>query len=84
MLVGDTGIEPVTSSASGTTFVLSTPPLSTKIVHPSPPLSTRIRARYQAISHADQLPAHRWTTMDVPAALTAIVSPEFRSQRPEL
>jgi hypothetical protein len=56
-LVGDTGIEPVTSSVSGINSVLSTPPPSTKPVPGRPLMSTGIRGRCQAFSQVAQ-PAH--------------------------
>ena len=51
MLVGDTGIEPVTSSVSGINTVLNNSPLSTKTVRERPVISTNIRGRCHAISH---------------------------------
>src|ERR1019366_423050 len=56
MLVGDTGIEPVTSSVSGINTVLSTPPLSTKTVRGRPPMSAHIRGRCHAISQSPRHP----------------------------
>jgi len=59
VLVGDIGIEPVTSSVSGVNTVLSTPPLSTKTVRGRPPTSAHIRGRCHAIS---QSPRHTHTS----------------------
>ncbi len=56
VLVGDTGIEPVTSSVSGINTVLNNSPLSTKTVRERPVISTNIRGRCHAISHADEWP----------------------------
>ena len=56
MLVGDTGIEPVTSSVSGINTVLSTPPLSTKTVRGRPLTSPHIRGRCHAISQSPNHP----------------------------
>src|SRR5450631_515052 len=62
VLVGDTGIEPVTSSVSGINTVLSTPPLSTKTVRGRPPMSTQMRGRCQAISQSAPSPWARART----------------------
>src|ERR1019366_3024781 len=56
VLVGDTGIEPVTSSVSGINTVLSTPPLSTKTVHRHPLTSAHIRGRCHATSQSPRHP----------------------------
>src|ERR1035437_5454778 len=50
VLVGDTGIEPVTFSVPGINTVLSTPPLSTRTVRGRPLMSPHIRGRCHAIS----------------------------------
>src|ERR1019366_9693121 len=64
VLVGDTGIEPVTSSVSGIKSVLSTPPLSTKTVRRRPPISPNIRGRYHAISQAGKMAVLQRTPID--------------------
>jgi hypothetical protein len=56
VLVGDTGIEPVTSSVSGINTVLSTPPLSTKTVRRRPLTSPHIRGRCHATSQSPRHP----------------------------
>ena len=56
VLVGDTRIEPVTSSVSGIIFVLDTPLLSTKTVRRHPLISPHIRGRCHAIG---QSPNHQ-------------------------
>jgi hypothetical protein len=53
VLVGDTGIDPVTSSAPGTTTELSTPPLSTK----NSQLSTSSVAHLEAACAVDVISA---------------------------
>jgi len=55
-LVGDTGIEPVTSSVSGIICCAPAPSLSTKSVRRRPPMSTPIRPCCQSISQAAQGP----------------------------
>ncbi len=57
-VVGDTGIEPVTSSVSGINTVLSNSPLSTKTNRGRPLKSAEIRGRCHAIS---QSPPSPWT-----------------------
>src|ERR1035437_9842140 len=54
--VGDTGIEPVTSSVSGINTVLSTPPLSTRTIRGPPLMSPHIRGRCHAISQSPNHP----------------------------
>jgi hypothetical protein len=56
MLVGDTGIEPVTSSVSGINTVRSNPPLSTKAVCGRLLMSAHIRGRCHAISQSPRQP----------------------------
>jgi hypothetical protein len=64
--VGDTGIEPVTSSVSGINTMLSTPPLSTKTVRGRPLTSAHIRGRCHAISQSRRQRHIRGTFTDVP------------------
>src|ERR1019366_418002 len=74
VLVGDTGIEPVTSSVSGINTVLNTPPLSTKTVRGRPLMSPHIRGRCHAISQSPRHPhiSERPRTVHTPSPEEAL------------
>jgi hypothetical protein len=64
--VGDTGIEPVTSSVSGINTVLNTPPLSPKTVRERPVISPPYSRPLSRNSQSPQPPTCRRTSTDVP------------------
>jgi len=80
VLVGDTGIEPATSSVSGIITVLSNSALSTKTVPRRPLVSPHTRGRCHAISQSPRHPNTSGQTVPLSSWRHRFSLPQFRGR----